>query len=212
MRIAVSLWNQAGKDAPTAATRLHQAGAGIFHWDRSDGGFCTPGGFTWQEASTIAQQLGSRSEAHLMLSDPLKEVDPWCDFCELVAVHLESNDALGAIRRIARRGVRPAIAISPQTPISLLPNTFSAEIAILVMSVVPGLAGSSFLPDSYQRIRDLSPRAMIGVDGSVTLARLLLLEEAGASWVAVGTDLVNAADPALWLKQASAPKDSAFVP
>jgi len=200
MRVGCSLWNVAGEYALDHAKRLTAAGVNLFHWDRTDGVFAAAGGFTAAEASSISSQTGTRSEAHLMLTDPLAEVDQWCEFCELVAVPVEVDTCRAAIRRIEKRGCQAAVAISPRTSLAALADYVS--LAVLLMAITPGLAGSPPDPNVFARAAALRDHPLRGIDGSMTTELFPAAIQAGVGWISVGTALVSAPDPAEWLHRA----------
>ncbi|QNN48945.1 hypothetical protein H9L10_11805 [Phycicoccus endophyticus] len=114
--VAGSLWSVPAADRPPALERLGAAGLRRLHWDRSDGRFAAAGGFTAAEALTLTEATGMAAEAHLMVTDPVAEVDPWTEFCDLVVVHAEAPGWQQALERVLGRGCRPGLAISPLTP------------------------------------------------------------------------------------------------
>jgi ribulose-phosphate 3-epimerase len=205
VRISGSLWSVPGEDQPTAAERLAGAGLEHLHWDLTDGVFAPQGGFEPDTACRLTELVGVGAEAHLMVTDPIRHVDAWTDFCEVVVVHAEARDHASALRRIERRGARPAVAVAPGTP---LPPSLSPDLAVLVMSVQPGWGGSTFLPQTYERIQALAGPRLLGVDGGVGLDEAGRSRSAGANWIVSGTALLGAADPADWIttvRQAAEP-------
>lgn len=196
-RVSASLWSVPPDDCEREALRLAAAGLRTWHWDRSDGSMAAAGGFTAERARAIAGLTGLASEAHLMLADPLPELDDWLDFCEVVVVHAGSPTASIALERIAAAGVRGAVAFAPGDPLDA-PAGASDAIDALVMSVEPGHGGSAFRPDALGRIAALAVhRERVGVDGGVTLERAREATAAGARWIVSGTALL--ADPAAFL-------------
>ncbi|WP_226534068.1 hypothetical protein [Microbacterium paraoxydans] len=189
MQIAGSLWSVPPADRLPTALRLRDAGLSRLHWDTTDGSFAAAGGFSPDAASELAAATGLAAEAHVMAHRTASEVDAWAAFCDLVIVHIESEDWKQAIDRIARRGALPGLAVSPQTPATAVPG----DVAALCMSIVPGQAGSAFDSGVLEKIaalRAASPRRRIGVDGGVRRIHADALATAGADWAVVGTDLV----------------------
>lgn len=194
-RVSASLWSVAPEYLELEARRLAAAGLESWHWDRADGSLGPAGGFSAAQARALAELTGLESEAHLMLLDPLSELDEWLDFCSIVVVHAASPVAAEALERVAAAGVRGALAFSPRDPLGM----HSADgIDALVMSVEPGHGGSAFLPGALDRVRELSTRHdAVGVDGGVTAERARDARAAGASWIVSGTALL--ADPTAFL-------------
>lgn len=189
MQIAGSLWSVPSDDRRATALRLRDAGLRRLHWDTTDGSFATAGGFTPASASELAAATGLTAEAHVMAHRSAPDVDAWAEFCDLVIVHIESDDWKHALDRIARRGATPGLAVSPQTPAAAVP----ADVAVLCMSIVPGRAGSAFdeaVLGKIAALRAASPARRLGVDGGVRRQHVDALAAAGADWAVVGTDLV----------------------
>ncbi len=201
LRVAASLWSTPPDRRMHEATRLSDLGVELFHWDHSDGEFTVPGGTDPAQAEEIARQTGTRSEAHLMVADPLSHAARWVGFCELIAVHQESSTWLPALHAIAEAGVTPALALSPGTTVpSTVPGPAAA---ILIMAVQPGYGGSTFDESAIGRL-DQVPRGLLaGVDGGVTSSLAALARAHGARWIVSGTDLVRSPDPRSWLRSAS---------
>lgn len=178
--------------------RLASAGLTSWHWDRSDGSMAAAGGFSADEARRITTKTGLSADAHLMLESPLRELERWLEFCELIAVHAESSEWRTAVARIRERGVTAAVAVSPdQDPAGLdLPE----GVAVLVMSINPGNAGELFRPETFERVRSCAARSQVGVDGGLTLRTALECRDAGATWLVSGSSLLGAEDPAEWLR------------
>ncbi|MFY1637828.1 hypothetical protein ACN27F_31910 [Solwaraspora sp. WMMB335] len=198
LRVAGSLWSADRARVGEEAARLAAAGLRHVHWDVTDGDFAVTGGFEPALAGALTVSTGVLAEAHLMVRQPLRHVDAWTEFCDVVTVHVEATGWQAAVDRIVRRGRTPAVAVSPGTAMSTV-DALPARVGVLVMCVEPGNAGGAFRPRSGERVRDQRGRALLGVDGAVTATRAAELAGAGATWVVSGTDLLRAADPAAWL-------------
>lgn len=197
-RAAASLWSVPSNQQEETLKRLTAAGLEIAHWDYADGHFAQAGGFTPERAQVLAELAQIRSEAHLMVTDPLKHIDHWTSFCELVVVHIESHGWQEAIKRIEARGSRAALAISPQTPPSAIT---SEEMPVLVMSITPGQAGARFSTSAFAKTRSLhSPTRLVGLDGGVTSQLGIQALNEGANWLVSGTDLCSSTEPEKWLR------------
>ncbi len=202
-RLTGSPWSVPSGEVEQAVRAAAVAGLTHVHWDATDGVFAAPGGFDATGASAIAEAADVRSEAHLMMLDPLPAIGEWARFCELIVVPVEIDGWRDAVRAIELSGATPALAVSPQTAVERVPE---GGFPVLVMSVEPGDAGADFRPGTVERVRRLADRGchpMVGVDGGVLPAHLPALASAGASWVVSGTSLFGAADVRAWLQHAS---------
>lgn len=178
-------------------TELQAAGLHRLHWDTTDGDFAVPGGFTPDMAAAISQATGTSSEAHLMAQQPLHVVDAWSEVCDTVVVHAESEGWQQAVNRLEQRGCRPGIALSPRTPVDVVPQ----GLAVLVMSIVPGQAGSTFdraALAKVKQLRDQDSGRPIGLDGGLTRTQADTAIAVGATWLVVGTDLFSREGASRW--------------
>ncbi|WP_300266105.1 hypothetical protein [Microbacterium sp.] len=195
IEVAASLWSVPAENQLATALRLRDAGVRRLHWDATDGRFAAAGGFSPTRAAELAVATGMTAEAHIMAEQSTKDVDAWTEFCDLVIVHAESTDWQAAVTRIENRGCRAGLAVSPQTPASVVPAGMTA----LCMSIVPGAAGSTFDDTVLGKVAELragdSDRS-IGIDGGVQRRHAEDAADAGANWLAVGTDLVFDGEPA----------------
>lgn len=197
VRVAASLWSTPRDRLAAEADRLVAAGLQHLHWDHTDGEFAGAGGFSAPEARRLTEGCQVGAEAHLMVWDPVTELDAWTDFCGRVVVHVEARDWRRAVERIADRGSEPAVAISPGTPV---PSGLG-EVAVLVMSIAPGRAGDTFRQESLETVTALrsGSQRSLGLDGGVTRAIVPRAADAGATWFVSGGDLVTSEDPSGWL-------------
>lgn len=199
VRLAASLWSVEPALLRAEARRLAAAGLELWHWDRSDGSMARAGGFEAARASDLAAETGLRSEAHLMLREPSAELDDWLAFCERIVVHAEVDAWPEIAEQVRAAGRQFALAVAPGTdPETLVPP---AGDPVLVMSIVPGEAGSTFDPEALDRITRWAPAHEVGVDGGLDLARAAECRRAGATWLVSGTGLTGAADPAVWFER-----------
>lgn len=198
VRIAASLWSVPVDQQAHAAARLVAEGVERFHWDLADGTMGRSGGFSADEANQLAGSVAG--EAHLMCEDPRPQLGEWIAFCDTIAVHSSQPHWVECIRTIQAAGVKPVVAVTSATELSSL--DLDQSWGVLVMSVIPGHAGSTFDPRAVETVR-LARRlghALVGVDGSVDAQRGAALVAAGATWIVSGTSL-TASDPAVWREE-----------
>lgn len=201
MRVAGSLWSVPSLELDGEARRLAGAGLQVWHWDCADGTIDPPGGFTADIARRLAVSTHLRSEAHLMLADPRPQILEWTEFCELIVVHVESPYWRESIEAIRSTGRRAGVAISPAT---VLPADLDHSLAVLVMTVAPGHAGSEFRADRLEVLDHTADHQLRGVDGSIDAERAGAARDFGANWIVSGTALSRAQDPRAWLAQFAA--------
>jgi len=138
-------------------------------------------------------------EAHLMVRNP----EPWFAHAHSkvhsVLVHYESQAHLQEFIAHAKGYKRKiGIAINPETDVENIVPYLHWIDKVLVMTVHPGKYGSSFLPETIDKIRELKKDKhtfKIQVDGGMNPKNIAACAEAGATEFVVGSYIQNAKDP-----------------
>ena len=91
-------------------------------------------------------------------------------------------------------GVKPAITLNPDTPVSAIEPYLNQVDMVLVMSVVPGAGGQKFIPESLDKIRRIKKlldenqlHADIEVDGGINTDNVRAALDAGANIIVAGS-------------------------
>ncbi|ADU63550.1 MAG: ribulose-phosphate 3-epimerase [Pseudodesulfovibrio sp.] len=168
---------------------LEQAGVEWVHWDVMDGNFVPNITFGPPVIGRCRKVSNLFFDVHLMIDKPGRYIQEFVDAgADLICVHAESEIHLErTVAEIARLGARPAVAINPHTPLSVVQHLLPQLYMVLIMSVNPGFGGQSFIPFSIDKIRGLSHMikltgadTLIQVDGGVTPDNVAELHQAGA--------------------------------
>lgn len=171
------------------------------HIDFSDGIFVPNKTISASELDVLNPAF--HYEAHLMIQNPTDFVDYNIAGVKTVIVHYEAfakeemvDEAALAISKL---GITPAVAINPETSISVLRYFGDTISHFLIMGVHPGAQGNPFIDETFDRIselRQMFPHATIEVDGGVNSSNAHALISAGANFLVVGSAIVSSADPA----------------
>ena len=143
-------------------------------------------------------------DVHLMIVEPERYTE---DFkkagADRLTVHLEVCTHLHRnIQQIKALGMEAGVALNPSTPVELLSEILQDLDSVLVMSVNPGFGGQTFIPHTFQKIRNL--RRMIHdrglsthieLDGGVTVENATSLCKAGADVLVAGNTVFSSSDP-----------------
>lgn len=138
-------------------------------------------------------------DCHLMVTNP----EGWIvDFAKAGAsnfvFHIEaSTNPIEVCRKVRESGMQVGVAIRPATPIEqLFPLVDGGHVdMVLVMTVVPGFAGQSFMPEPLEKVRLLRrryPFLNIQVDGAINLSTVEAAASAGANILVPGQAVFKA--------------------
>lgn len=184
--------------------QVENGGAAGLHFDVMDNHFVPNLTFGAMVAAALRKYTEMPIHAHLMTYHPETLIDPFHDAgVNLIFVHPESTPhihrLLGQIKSL---GIQAGIAINPGTPVSVIEPVADMVDAVLIMSVNPGFGGQSFIPSTYNRLRELRQmmdklglNPMVQCDGGVNAETIKPLSEAGMTAAVTGTALFVNDDP-----------------
>jgi ribulose-phosphate 3-epimerase len=185
--------------------RQLDAGARIFHFDVGDGHFVEPitiGPIVLQAIAPRVHERGGVLDCHLMVANPERHI-PQISAAggDSITFHVEVTVEAPRLVRIAREhGLGVGVAFNPGTPVADAARAAEGADLVLCMSIWPGYSGQAFLPESYDRIRELRallPDEMhIQVDGGVGEDDAAEVRAAGANLLVAGSAIFAADDPA----------------
>lgn len=183
---------------------VNQSKADWFHLDVMDGVFVPNITFGMPVISAIKKHADKPLDVHLMIVKPERYIH---DFkkagADVLTVHLEASTHLHrTIQEIKQAGMKAGVAINPHTPVESLSEIISEIDLICLMSVNPGFGGQSFIENTYQKIVTLrkmidekQSRALIEIDGGVTLDNAAKIIHSGADVLVAGNTVFSSADP-----------------
>ena len=180
---------------------IESAGADYVHIDVMDGVFVPNLSFGIPVVKGLKKCTDLFFDVHLMIADPIEHIR---DFAEAgadgITVHAEAcGDKLyDTIIEILGHGVKPAVAIRPDTPIDPVLPILDKLSMVLVMTVYPGYGGQKIITDTFAKIEKLrsviKERELsvdIEVDGGITLDNISTVREAGANVFVAGTQVFH---------------------
>src|SRR5947209_2084001 len=139
-------------------------------------------------------------EAHLMITNPEDFIEEFAKAgADVIIIHQESSPHLHRlIQQIREVGKRPAVALTPSTPVFMLEDILPLLDMVLIMTVNPGFGGQEFIAETLPKIAHLrhiitqrNLRCDIEVDGGIHEATVPLVVRAGANLLVAGSAVYN---------------------
>lgn len=183
--------------------------AEYLHVDVMDGHFVPNISFGSTVFGKLYDNVDMIFDVHLMIEHPLKYIDTFSDYSDIITFHYECcDDTLEVINKIKDCNKKVGISLKPNTKIELLTKYLDEVDMVLVMSVEPGFGGQKFLDsaldkikylDDYRKTNNLSYK--IEVDGGINYENAKKCKENGCDIVVCGTYLFKSENPNKLIKE-----------
>jgi ribulose-phosphate 3-epimerase len=175
-----------------------------YHIDIMDNHFVPNIAFGFDTIHAIARITNRQLWIHAMVDNPTSTIDQLhLPANTIYSFHIESNFMKkDIIKKLTEKKWLPSIAIKPKTDVAQLFDILDTSIyQVLVMSVEPGFAGQSFMPDALAKIDALvafraehNLNFMIGVDGGINASNIAQVVARGADQIAAASAIFNNPD------------------
>lgn len=140
-------------------------------------------------------------DCHLMIKNPHRYIEAFAKAgAASITIHAEASLHLSDdVQKIKDAGCKACVALNPDTPVDKISKVLPMLDMVLIMSVVPGWGGQSFMPEVLEKVkwlREHYPNLDIQIDGGINDKTSKQAKEAGANVLVSGSYVLKSDDPA----------------
>lgn len=191
---------------------LVSGGIDYLHFDLIDGLFAPDFGIGTSVINSIREEVKLPAEYHLMVENPSRIFETLkIRAGDIITVHQEACKNLHRdITVLKKMGALVGVALNPATHIYALDYVIEELDHVLIMTVNPGFKGQNLVEQTIPKIREtkklldsLESKALIGVDGNVSLENIPRMVGHGANFLVGGSSglFIKGQDLSLSLKK-----------
>lgn len=187
---------------PETYELFKSGGVSMIHVDIMDGFYVDRVAGGINELKLIRSKTNAHLHVHLMTESPsIWAEDAIAAGADTVVVSTNTSGVRAALREIRAAGRRAAVALNPDSSVSILKPILREVDEVMVMSVAPGAAGQSFDPNASKKIAILNAtrkkynlKFTISVDGGINADTAAQCWAAGADALVSGSYLACSTD------------------
>lgn len=175
---------------------LEAAGVDGVHFDVMDGQFVPNISIGLPILDAVRKGTKLPIDVHLMIEEPEKYIELFAlHGADMISVHVEATPHIHRlIEQIKSQNIKAGVVINPGTPVDAILPVIKMVDYVLVMTVNPGFGGQSFIPDSVEKLDQLTSikNTMeldfdIEVDGGINDETVEIVKEHGATMLVAGS-------------------------
>ncbi len=179
-------------------SQIHKAGLSYIHYDVMDNHFVPQLTYGYKFVKDFNSKTPLLSDVHLMIDNPEESIDKYIEAkSDILTFHIEATDKKnipGLIKKIHSAGIYTGISIKPGTKVSEIEPYINDIDMVLIMTVEPGFAGQSLIPECIDKITELkelvekkSGNVIIQCDGGINADNISILYEKGCRFFVMGS-------------------------
>ena len=175
---------------------IEKTGTEYLHIDVMDGMFVPSISFGMPLIESIRKESNMFFDVHLMIEEPARYLKEFKDVgADGITVHVEAcSDLKRTLCNIKELGLKPAVAINPNTSVEEVLSVIDMVEMVLVMSVHPGFGGQKLIPKTLDKVRKLKGireekrlKYNIEIDGGINRENIKEATMAGVDVIVAGT-------------------------
>lgn len=177
---------------------VESTGCEVLHLDVMDGHYVPNLTFGPLLVKAIRKITDRELEAHLMISDPDKYLEAFVKAgADVVLVHPETcNSVDETLDRIKSLGAKAGLVVNPAEQLSIIEPYLKKLDQLLIMSVVPGFGGQSFMPEVLVELPQLRPsleknQVLVEIDGGINRSTISSVLNMGIHRFVAGSAVFN---------------------
>lgn len=188
------------EDLKNKLNLLNNTTTNFIHVDIMDGNFVNNKTMDDLKQIELLKELSKPLDVHLMVED----VDKYIDIYKVlkptyITFHIELDNIINileTIKKIKELGIKVGISLNPNTSVESLKPYLELIDLVLVMSVVPGMGGQTFIENTFTKLKELNDlkekyNFRVEVDGGVNNNLIPKLKEYNVDMVVVGSYITN---------------------
>lgn len=155
--------------------QINDTTANYIHFDVMDGKYVEQTNLPLNELTDLIKLSNKKNDVHLMVKNPNKYIEKLSLYnIDYLTIHVEIKDFEKYLDKIISYGIKPGIAINPETKIETVYPYLTKAKLILIMGVHPGKSGQKFINTTEEKIKTLKEyiknnnlNVKVGVDGGI---------------------------------------------